>query len=275
MTGGRARRARGAGPPHACSCQPFLAPRCHALAASAKPARRASCLDSPLNPLSAAAPPPPPPRQTPSTSCFTRSTPTAAAPAPRAAATPTRCYQGEGAGRGVAGPCRHPLMPAAPPNTLPAHAPRPAPPSPVLPPASRSWGGAGAVWDILRRADVAPLCGWLRDHADQFVHEGSRMAGGLGAPGANAMAPVLSQRFMMVQRHREVRGGGGVRGVVRLCRGSGRGPGGSRNGTASPQALGSPATVPAARPTSPCPPPGCPPPSPGPEARHWRAALDV
>jgi hypothetical protein len=75
----------------------------------------------------------------------------------------------------------------------------PAPPYPR----PLSYNGAGAVWDILRREDVPALCGWLRAHAAEFTHEGEGVAGYLGA-GPDAEAPVLSQRFMLVDRHRRV-----------------------------------------------------------------------
>ncbi|KAI8471051.1 MAG: hypothetical protein J3K34DRAFT_418391 [Monoraphidium minutum] len=84
---------------------------------------------------------------------------------------------------------------------LPGHGPGPArcgDAAPELP----GWGAAGAVWDITRREDVPKLCAWLRANKAAFVHQGERLAGYLGG-GQDAELPVLIQRFMLAQRHRE------------------------------------------------------------------------
>lgn len=77
-------------------------------------------------------------------------------------------------------------------------------PRPNRPPAPlpRSWGNAGAVWDIFRREDVPSLCAFLRQNAPDFVHSGRRVRGALGGDEVNFAAPVLSQRFMLVARHK-------------------------------------------------------------------------
>lgn len=74
------------------------------------------------------------------------------------------------------------------------------------------------MWDIFPRGDVSALCAWLRANAADFVHIGSRVGGYLGDDAGDSAAPVLSQRFMLVERHRQVGRGEGRAAAVAPCR---------------------------------------------------------
>ena len=60
-----------------------------------------------------------------------------------------------------------------------------------------SYGHAGAVWDIARREDVPDINSWLKGNCSEFKHQGLPVE---DSPNLN---PVLDQKFMLVERHRE------------------------------------------------------------------------
>lgn len=68
----------------------------------------------------------------------------------------------------------------------------------------RRYGGAGAVWDIWARgADTDKLSGWLAGHAAEFIHQGKPVSVQFSAGDVTSHAPVMSQKFMLTEPHRE------------------------------------------------------------------------
>lgn len=78
----------------------------------------------------------------------------------------------------------------------------PAVASAVCPVVVCSYGGAGAVWDIVRQSDVPRVSKFLTDHAASFTHQGLPVA---PEPCSAAHKnPILSQHFMLVDSHRQL-----------------------------------------------------------------------
>lgn len=66
------------------------------------------------------------------------------------------------------------------------------------------YGGAGAVWDIYARgADTEKLSHWLADNADSFVHQGKPVTVQFSSEDAASHAPIMAQKFMLVEKHRQ------------------------------------------------------------------------
>ena len=49
----------------------------------------------------------------------------------------------------------------------------------------RSYGGAGAVWDVWRHDDVDGLRAYVQDHVSEFVHHGQTLSKEKVRRGAN------------------------------------------------------------------------------------------
>ncbi|KAF8059101.1 JMJ25 [Scenedesmus sp. PABB004] len=71
------------------------------------------------------------------------------------------------------------------------------------------FGGAGAVWDIVRRGHVPELCAFLAAAAGEFTHMGGPVDGA-ALSGGGAAGAVMSQAFMLAAPHRAALAAGGV-----------------------------------------------------------------
>lgn len=63
------------------------------------------------------------------------------------------------------------------------------------------YDGAGAVWDIVRRKEVAAVDYFLSSNAKEFIHQGAPV--NPSTCSAASKYPVLSQHFMLVESHRQ------------------------------------------------------------------------